>query len=169
MELYVLGGVEQNIIPVTNGTDYATISYANQSAKPTVISHGVVDKVYNPNDPEEHYHCDTLVNMNALVKFSVEGANTDVPITICGVKTQSVVSFDGTIVNSDEEGNIVTFRGVNTYGGQNNTRYAVVPSNQRATSGNIIATGFTGTYEIYEGAYGTNSVMRGKITLTPAK
>lgn len=166
MELYVLGGITQTIIE--GDVDHVTVSYANQNDQPTVIARGVVDEPYSVNTT--HYMCEKFTNMNALVKFTVEGANTDAPITICGVKNQSEFYFDGRIVNSDEEGNIATFRGINQWqNGHNNIRYAVVPSNQRATSGDIIATGYTGTYEIYEGAAGTNAVMRGKITLTPAK
>lgn len=165
MELFLLGGSEQTV--TVGDVDYVTFSYADQQAQPAVIAHGFITEPYDgPRAGNfEHYMCERLENMNALVKFNVVGANTDVPITICGVKNQSVVSFDGGIVNSDEVGNIVTFRGLDGQNGDNNTRYAVVPSNQHAVSGEIIADGFTGTYEI-PGAGGVNSIRKGTITLT---
>ena len=160
MEFFTLGAAIQ---PCGNGWGLTqlTFSYADQSVQPAVLSHGICDQGYNP-DPETNYNIYDFANMNVLVKFSLNVA-TDKQITIKGVKNTSIVKFDGEVSNSgNSTGDIITFR---NHIGNNKVRYAVIPSNQGAMTGDIEADGFTGTFTIPNSA-ATNGLIKGTINLT---
>ena len=160
MEFFTLGASLQ---PCGNGWGLTqlTFSYADQSVQPAVLSHGIADKGFNP-DPETNYNIREFANMNVLVKFALN-VGTDEQITIKGVKNTSIVKFNGEVSNShNSTGDISTFR---NHIDNNKVRYAVIPSNQGAMTGEIEAAGFTGTFTIPTGA-ATNGLIKGTMNLT---
>lgn len=160
MEFFTLGAAVQ---PCGNGwgLTQVTFSYADQSVQPAVLTHGIADIPYD-GDPETNFNVDSIANMNVLVKFSLN-VGTDEQITIKGVKNTSVVKFDGAVSNNHNNvGDVITFR---NHVGNNKVRYAVLPSNQGAVTGEIEAAGFTGTFTIPNGA-AANGLIKGTINLT---
>lgn len=158
MEFFTLGGVEQ---PLAFGDEQLVFNYNDQSHNPAVISHGYADKGYTGEIEGTAYNIIEFYNSNILVKFSVNKYTTK-QITICGVKDQSIVNFNGEIGTSDHTGDIITYT---NEVGNNNIRYAVIPRNQGAMTGQVKVDGaVAGTFVIPNSSY-PNGLIKGTITL----
>ena len=154
VQFFNLGAQLQPNIQAGN-PDQLVFSYENQVEDPAVVSFGTSDVVYS--GVNGHYECWQFHTCNALVKFALN-TSSDEALTITGVKNQMLFKFDGTYENDDTEGNITTF-------GTGNVRYATVPVNQPATTGDVyVGANKVGTFRIPSKAE-LGKCVKGTITL----